>query len=97
MSLRNGIDLLALINDPNIPFTRILNIFESLLVDFQAVRLSLDLGDKGNFYDNVQEIKKGGTIEDSKAYSTPVKKDTLNFVEPTENGYPGLLPPVGTR
>lgn len=97
MSLRNGIDLLDLIQDPDIPFTRVLNVFESLLIDFQAMRLSLDLGDKGNFYDNIQEIKKGGTIESNNPHSTPVKKDKLNFVEPTDAGYPGLLPPVGTR
>lgn len=95
MSLRQGVDLLELINDPTLTLNRVLNIFESLLVDMQAVRLSVDYGESGNFYDKLQEIKKGGTIVNVQPHAGNVKTDKLNYIQPTEQGYPGLLPPVG--
>lgn len=96
MSLRQGVDLFDLVNDPKLTLERVLNIFESLLVDMYAVRMSVDLGANGNFYDKLQEIKKGGTIVNVQTHAGNVKTDKLNYINPDESGYPGLLPPVGT-
>lgn len=93
MCLRQGIDLFDLINDPKLTLERVLNIFESLLVDVFAVRVSVDQGAAGNYYDKLQEIKKDGTIV---TIPPNVKTDKLNYIRPDDGGYPGLLPPVGT-
>lgn len=95
IALRNHTDLLEVLYDPSLSFDRILNILESYIIDVQTMRVGLATEENESFYDKIQKIKRDGTIEEDSPVQTRAKPNNLRYIEPTEDGYPGLGPPAG--
>ena len=94
MVTHQGKDLILILEDPDLSLDRAMNLLEYYYLELQKIRRELPYDEDTYLYDKIQTAKSDAIIDNSAASSKP-KPNNLNYIEPSEDGYAGLGPPLG--
>lgn len=95
--LLNGTDLLRLLTSLGDDTPRAFNVIDSLVMDHQMSEMSMDEGEREARH-RLKSLRNNGIIENGWSNDESYRQPTNRYpsaITPTENGYPGLEPPVG--